>query len=84
MKLYKKHIGRKYYIGGGWGDAIDWFNIPKRKVVGWKCSRPEKGDWLLCKTQSGKTGIFIFKVVEYCKDPPDMFFADVEDVGYED
>jgi hypothetical protein len=34
--------------------------------------------------QSGKTALFRVTVVDRKWNPPDMFFASVEDVGYED
>lgn len=74
-----------FKYGGGWGNRIE-FNggVEKRKVVGWKPYRPKDGDLLLISMQNGKKALFKFKNVEELHDPKDMFFADIEDVGYED
>lgn len=75
---------KKYKIGGGWGDTIDWLDWDNRKVVGWKHRRPNKGDILVAEMGSGKTAAFEFMDVKYCGDPNDMFFAKLRDVGYSD
>lgn len=73
---------RYYEIGGGWGNAINWQRYPDL-VVGWQGVSPEVGDILFCKLKSGKRGVWRFKRIERQYDPPDMFFADVEPLGYE-
>lgn len=95
-KLFKKNKTvrvRKnamiFKMGGGWGDAINWMNIEPNKngeyrVVGWKTPKPQTGDKLESKMESGKIGVFVFKAIEHCGDPQDMFFANVVDVGYLD
>jgi hypothetical protein len=74
-----------YQLGGDWGDAIGWRTRPHaadRRVVGWQKRIPEVGDLLHAEMQSGRVGVFRFKSVRRPGDPPDMFFADVEFVGY--
>lgn len=71
-----------YEIGGFWGDRIQWQNVEKRQVVGWKRRRPNEYDLLMCEMQSGKTGVFTFVDVEYLNNPPDMFFGKVLLIGY--
>lgn len=73
---------KTYTIGGGWGNAINWQAWDRRGVVGWKRHRPQVGDILLSPMESGRTGKFEFIKVDYCADPPDMFFATVKQVGY--
>lgn len=64
--------------------SLYWFNYEQQKLVGWKSPRPEAGDIFLVPMQSGRMGKFIFKDVDYCMDPKDMFFGIVEGVGYAD
>lgn len=71
---------RQYKVGGFWGDAIDFVQLPPNdkghcKVYGFKKDRPRKGDELLVKMSSGKMGVWRFKEVTYEWDPPDMFFG---------
>ena len=73
-----------YQIGGGWGDAIRWQPGTKRqRVMGWKQRNPQIGDLLHADMKSGRVGIYRFTAVRRAGDPPDMFFGDVELVGYE-
>ena len=46
--------------------------------------RPRVDDYLECEMDSGRMAIFRFTKVDYMSDPPDQFFAWVEDVGYRD
>ncbi len=76
-----------YTVGGGWGDAISWSDYDKRRVYGFKGRKPQIGGLLECDlikgdTKERKTGVFRFISIEPCRDPHDMFFANVEDVGY--
>lgn len=79
-----------YYTGGGWGDRIAWMNKEQFeqpgtqfKVVGWKPRIPRVGDFLLGRFGKG-VARFQFAEVEPTGDPPDMFFATVNFVGYEE
>lgn len=74
----------KYRIGGGWGRHVDWFDFDKRRIWGHEFKKPKVGDTVVSPMQSGKDAVFKVVDVEYCLDPADMFFATVEDVGYED
>lgn len=71
-----------YAVGGGWGDRISWFGDELKRVSGHKQIIPREGDVLTCEMQSGKTGVWIFQKIDHCYDPPDMFFADVNGIGY--
>jgi predicted nucleic acid-binding protein len=46
--------------------------------------KPEKGDYVTCQMKSGKVGVFQVVKVDHCRDPDDMFFADVKPLGYAD
>lgn len=73
-----------YEIGGGWGDAINWFDWKQLKVVGWKTPRPKEGDELRSKMQSGGTVRFVLVNIKYERDPADMFFAQAVPVCWMD
>jgi hypothetical protein len=64
----------------GWGDCIQW--MCKDQISGHTRPLPKEGDDLLCKMESGRVGIYRFTKVNPCTDPSDMWFADVEGVGY--
>jgi len=66
-----------------WGDRLAWSDVESRRLVGWMYSKPHVGDEIQARMHSGKVGRFIVTGVEYCRDPRDMFFATVEDIGYE-
>lgn len=68
----------RYWIGGYWGDKIQWSGEFQKRVVGWKCSRPSEGDWFLVGRSASIVSVFQFSKVVYCGDPSDMFFADVD------
>jgi hypothetical protein len=72
-----------FKVGGGWGNSIEWTSFPS-SVHGWKTPLPVAGDVLAAPMESGKTLVLIFSKVRPCGDPADMFFADVEAVGYSD
>lgn len=76
--------GMDSIAGGGWGNSIKWFDWDKRQIVGWKPTRPRKGDFINAKLASGKIAYFEIIKVDLKSDPNDMFFADVKDFGYED
>jgi hypothetical protein len=86
-KIFNDHLNKDTYIyniGGGWGDAIRFTDESYKEVVGWKSRRPKAGDVLLVPMQSGKTGRFKFTSIEYCRDPKDMFFAEIDFIGYQE
>ncbi len=80
-----------YKVGGGWGDAINWFPDSSQfdttpladgaeyKVVGWKCKRPNVGQTLMAEFTNSWM-LFEFTEVRLCDDPKDMFFATVTPV----
>lgn len=67
----------------GWGNHISWFNWENREVVGHKQRTPKVGDLLLMEMKSDRIGVFRFIEIDQQRDPPDMFFGKVEDVGYD-
>ena len=78
-----------FTVGGGWGDRITINEWPKRdnenlaSVYGHKNPIPRIGDTLRVPCKSGKVMLCKFVDVRPCGDPADMFFADVEGIGYE-
>ncbi len=73
---------RTHTIGGCWGNHIRWLKFDDRKVWGHMPSIPAKGDYVESLMASGRVVRFKIKKVERPGNPRDMFFADVEDVGY--
>jgi hypothetical protein len=73
-----------YNMFGEWGNRIEWQDFKKRTVRGWKQRCPRVGDLIKCPMQSGSDGVFKITSVEEMTDPPDMFFAETEGVGYLD
>jgi len=65
-----------------WGNKIDVFDWDKRTIVGWMQVKPEVGDEIRIKMQSGKIGRFSITSVETYLDPKDMFFAQFKEIGY--
>ncbi len=64
-----------------WGDSIclDTSNPNKLKAHGWISSpRISKGDILTYTSQSNHEIKLRFTKVEYCRDPHDMFFAELK------
>lgn len=67
-----------------WGNHISIDDWGKRRVWGHLPRKPQDGDVLRMPMQSHRVGLFRFRDVEYPGDPPDMFFARLEDWRYED
>lgn len=76
------HERIRFAVGGMWGDAINWQDVERGCVVGWKRQHPKVGDLLKSSMQSGKTGVFRFRSVEPQENPRDMFFGHVDFVGF--
>ncbi len=76
------HDSRLFTIHGGWGHHCEWKDWDTRQVWGHLPEKPKVGDYLESKLKGGKA-LFRFCDVEYMRDPPDMFFATVEDLGYD-
>lgn len=73
----------KYKIAGGLGNHISWRDeCIGRQIYGHMQIRPRSGERFWVHMQSGKIGMYKLKNVEYCRDPQDMFFADVKFIGY--
>jgi hypothetical protein len=66
----------------GWGNRIGWFDTDELKLSGHTTPRPEIGDELQAETESHKVMRYVFTDVEYVRDPRDMWFATVEQLGY--
>lgn len=70
-----------------WGDRIQINRINENgsfSIVGWLSSGISNGDKLLYDVKSGKVAVGYIVNVEYCRDPQDMFFADVIPFEYYD
>ena len=65
----------------GWGNSIYFFDWKDRELAGHMTPRPSVGDEVRAKLKQG-IGRFRIISVDYKKDPPDMFFAKVKDIGY--
>lgn len=72
----------KVWEHSGWGDSI--ILDANFGVSGHLFTRPKVGDRLEYKTQSGKVAYGIFTNVEYCRDPHDMFFGNIQPIAYID
>lgn len=93
MNTKKPKMTSDYKVGGGWGDAINWFQRdqfdkqplhPESRytVVGWKSVRPKVGQTLMGEFQNSWMK-FKFVSVDLKSDPPDMFFAEVVPIEQE-
>lgn len=65
-----------------WGNNVYFFDYDERKLVGWLTPLPKVGDEVRSKMQSRKIARFEIISIDVKKDPPDMFFAIVKDIGY--
>jgi len=80
-----------FIIHGGWGNHVSWskkdfskINLNKDtvRVNGHMPIKPKVGDTLLGEFEKSFI-LFEFVSVEYCGDPPDMFFGEVKAVSQE-
>lgn len=86
-KIFRKSLSGnvwKMWEHKGWGNAINWFDFEKGKVVGFLSVIPSVGDELQCQMESGKIMRFRFDKIERMRDPRDMFFADMSIIGYKE
>lgn len=63
-----------------WGDKIDITRLNPNgtfRIVGWLPQRPKHGDKLIYDAKSGHKAVGYIVNVKYCRNPRDMFFADV-------
>jgi len=72
-----------------WGNSINFQEVKRDKrtilrVHGWLKERPENGDFLLTKMESGRIGRWKFENVEHFHNPNDMFIGDAVPDGYEE
>lgn len=68
--------------GSYWGHAIH--DMRDGRIGGHSTPRPGNGDIVLRMMKSGRVGKYLLSNVELCASPHDMWFADVEFVGYKD
>ena len=80
-----------FTIHGGWGNHISWSNKDFSKVRldkdtlrvnGHMTVKPKVGDTLMGEFEKSFIK-FEFVSVEYCFDPPDMFFGEVRAIEQE-
>ena len=68
-----------------WGDSMSWSNFAEREVSGHMTPTPRVGDEIRSPlVPSQRTGRFRVIQVQTYPDPPDLFHATVEDIGYLD
>lgn len=71
----------------GWGDSVnfDKGEGDRRKIHGF-LSNPglDVGDIVTSPMTKGGVGRWMITKIEHCRDPRDMFFADVKFIGYSD
>jgi hypothetical protein len=67
-----------------WGNRISWSDFEKRQLDGHTTPRPRIGDEIRAPMASGRTARFRVVDARYPHDPPDMWFATVEDIDYVD
>lgn len=88
MRFFRKKIqltGNQWIIKNhtGWGNRISWFyEFEDKRVYAHTTPQAKENDELLVDMQSGKIGRFVLKNVDRKTDPHDMWFADVEFIGY--
>lgn len=64
------------------GTCVHWWTWESRTICG-HVHNPKVGDLFRAKMFSGKFGIFRIVEVKWQLDPSNMYFAKVEDIGYE-
>ena len=69
---------RVFRMGGGWGNAINWQDVDKGRVVGWKTPKPKVGDLVIINMEKGEPLVSRFLEIEHCEHVGDMFFGMVE------
>ena len=72
------------YIGGGWGNAIYFWDKEKTRIYGFKKDNFEEGSVLfdLANNKYNETiPLYLITNIEYEYDPSDMFFADISLIG---
>lgn len=82
------HVFEMASAGGpsGWGNHIAWSDHPTDKggdkktgkVEGFCSTLPKVGELIVSQGSSGMYHYFAITKVEPCKDPADMFYADVK------
>jgi hypothetical protein len=88
MRLFKRQLPDKpktTWVASehkNWGDNIQWMKWEDRSIVGWTDPHPQPGDQIIFDMKSGRRAIFQIRSVDPCGDPPDMWFAKLNDIGY--
>lgn len=77
---------RIMYLGGGWGDAIYYFNEEKTRIYGFKNRGNTFSEGsvlfdLANHKNDKKIPLYYISNVEWQEDPSDMFFADIDLIG---
>ena len=65
-----------------WGRKIHFLDDDDTRIFGWRTPLPEVGDELRFMTVKRAIARFRITKMEPCGNPRDMFFADVECLGY--
>lgn len=71
-----------------WGNSLEFFRWEVddeglRRISGHKRqSLFSVGDWIAMEMESGRVGVFEVVELDWMRDPIDMFFGKVKDVGY--
>lgn len=65
-----------------WGNHIFFFDFERRRISGHLTPLPEVGDEWHVTMKSGNTMRYEIFSVEPCRDPRDMFFGMVKEIGY--
>lgn len=91
LKPFKKPPTMTGYVYNAWehtswGNNIEFEGTDAetglRRIVGWLPRKPEVGDEIRFKMQSGKVSRMRVQGVEHTSNVRDMFFADLMDIGY--
>lgn len=67
-----------------WGHQISFWDWETRSVNGHLTPLPQDDDMFGREMKSGRIAVFKLCDIKPCGNPPDMFFAMAEDVGYLD
>lgn len=76
MKIIKQWEHR------GWGDSLNIDELGAGKFSGHMSPKPEVGDLIWVKFESGKAGELVVTNVKHIDNPRDMFFLDADGVRY--
>lgn len=69
---------RIYKPKHGWGNAIYILDWERAQLSGHLTPVPSVGDYFVTQMASGRWGVFKITEVDQMRDPPDMFFAIID------